>query len=165
MATNTKPEMDAGNAMEVLAQTSMPLEVGAVEMDADGSLRPRISDHPVAFSFSYYGLNFEARLPMGEDTKLHLTADLGVIPFSVENAFGRKTARSIIRGAKLPNGQLTVDAQSRVHLHMAGTPETPRTPVNVLSTVAALLMEAKPYMELLELSLRRHRRRSNRQIT
>jgi len=119
----------------------------------------------VSFRFHYYGVPFDATMPTGDPAaRLYLTATLGVIPFSLENSFGRKAARAIIRQAQMPNGRLRVDAQSRVHLEMTGTPQTPRTPVNVLSTVAALLMEAKPYLDLLEVSLSRGRRRSRRPV-
>lgn len=165
VAAQRKLEMDAATAMKVLAHTSMPLEVGDVEVDPDTGLRPRMSDTPVSFSFSYHGVHFDAHLPVEDNSALELAAVVGVIPYTIENQFGRKTARSIIRGAKMPNGRLHVDTNSRVHLVLSGVPEKPRTPVNVLSTVAALLMEAKPYLDLLEISLRRTRRRSRRPLT
>lgn len=160
MASENQPEMDASKAMEVLAHTSTPLEVGEIEVDEHGTVHPRLSSEPVSFRFSYYGLIFDAIMPMEDEGKLHLTTSLGVVPFSMENAFGRKAAQSIIRRANMPHGRLVVDMQSRVHLEMTGYPEKPRTPVNVLSTVASLLMEAKPYLELLEVSLSRRRKSS-----
>jgi len=163
VASESEPEMDASNAMEVLAHTSTPLEVGEIEVDEHGAVHPRLSKEPVAFRFSYHGLVFEAIMPTSDEGKLHLTTSIGVIPFSMENAFGRKAAQAIIRRANMPNGRLVVDMQSRVHLEMTGYPDKPRTPVNVLSTVASLLMEAKPYLELLEVSLSR-RRKSSRPI-
>jgi hypothetical protein len=163
-AAESGPGMDTTTAMQVLAHTSSPIEVGEIEFDEHGGARPRLSDAPVAFRFRYYGLIFDATMPMADDGRLYLTATLGVIPFSLENSFGRKAARAIIRRAHMPNGRLCVDSQSRVHLEMTGTPEKPRTPVNVLATVAGLLMEAKPYLELLEVALSRGRRRSRRPI-
>mgnify|MGYP006305506499 CR=1 FL=1 len=160
MASESEPKMDASNAMEVLAHTSTPLEVGEIEVDEHGAVHPRLSKEPISFRFSYYGVTFDAIMPVNEDGTLHLTASLGVVPFSVENPFGRKAAHAIIRRAKMPNGRLVVDMQSRVHLEMTGYPEKPQTPVNVLSTVAALLMEAKPYLDLLEVSLSRRRKSS-----
>lgn len=160
----TRSGMDAQTAMQVLAHTSSPIEVGEIEVDEHGGARPRVSDAPVAFRFRYYGIPFDATMPMDDEGRLQLTATLGVIPFSLENSFGRKAARAIIRRANMPNGRLHVDDQSRVHLEMTGIPAKPRTPVNVLSTVAALLMEAKPYLELLEVSLSRGRRRSRRPL-
>lgn len=163
-AAETDPGMDTTTAMKVLAHTSSPIEVGEIEFDEDGGARPRLTDAPVSFRFRYYGVPFDATMPVGDDGRLHLTATLGVIPFSLENSFGRKAARAIIRRAHMPNGRLRVDEQSCVHLEMTGNPAKPRTPVNVLSTVAALLMEAKPYLELLEVSLSRGRRRSRRPL-
>lgn len=163
MTIEPDPNLDPSRAMEVLAHTSTPLEVGAIEVDEHGDVHPRLSREPVSFRFRYYGAVFDAILPMADDDKLYLTANLGVVPFSAENAFGRKAAHTIIRRARMPNGRLVVDMQSRVHLEMTGFPETPRTPSKVLATVAALLMEAKPYLELLEVALSR-RRKSNRPL-
>jgi hypothetical protein len=165
VTAENEPGMTGSAAMEVLAQTSSPVQVGEIEVDDAGAVRPRVSGEPVSFSFTYHGINFSATLPMEDGAHLLLTATLGVIPFSMENAFGRKAARSIISRAKLSNGKLTVDAQSRVHLEMRGQPEKPRTPVNVLASVASLLMEAKPYLDLLEVSLARGKRRSKRRLT
>lgn len=164
MSGSDNPKMDTAAAMEVLAQTSMPLEVGEIEFDETGSVRPRTNDQPVSFNFSYHGIKFEGFVPADDTQPMQLYADLGVIPYSIENGFGRKAARSIIQRAHMPNGHLTVDQHSRVHLILKNMPEKPRTPVNVLSAVAALLMEAKPYLDLLEVSLRRQKRRSKRPL-
>jgi len=144
--------------VEVLAQTSSPVEVGEIELTEEGVLRPREPDQPLSFSFIYNGIKFHADVPHDPSQAIHLTATLGVLPYSMENAFGRRAAKAIVARAQLPNGRLRIGEQLRVMIELAATPPRPRTPVSVLSTVTALLMEAKPYLDLLDVALRRRRR-------
>ena len=155
---------EQAGAVEVISQTSMPLEVGQVHLNAQGILEQRDPSQPIAFSFTYNGVKFAAEVPVDDAGTLRLTAILGVIPYSIENAFGRRAALAIIHRARLPSGHLRVDRNSRVHLSLEGIPDRPRTPVSVLSTVATLLMEAKPYLELLEVPLQHKPRRGNRRL-
>ena len=155
---------EQSSAVEVLSQTAMPVEVGEIHLNEKGMLESRDPSLPIAFNFVYNGVRFNAEVPVDEAGTLRLTAMLGVVPYSIENAFGRRAALAIIHRAHLPNGRLTVDSNSKVHIALKAIPDRPRTPVSVLSSVAALLMEAKPYLELLEVPLRRKPRRGKRPL-
>jgi hypothetical protein len=146
------------SAVEVLSQASRPVEVGEVELDETGRIRPRADRHPIAFNFVYRGLTFHAELPVDSDGPLTLRAVVGVIPYSAENAVGRRAAWTILAHARPARGRLWWDAHMRVHIELKATPPRPRTPVNVVATVVSLLMDALPYLDLLDVALRRPRR-------
>lgn len=168
MENADSPEVEARNTsgfVEVLAQTSSPVEVGEIEFGQEGVLRQRTSDKPLTFTFFYHGIKWAAAVPHDRDGPIKLTAVLGVIPYSIENAFGRRAAKAIVARAHLPNGRLWIDDTTRVHIELSGTPPRPRTPVSVLSSVTAMLIDAKPYLDLLDVALRRSRRRARRQST
>jgi len=156
---------EQAGAVEVLSQTATPLEVGQVHLNAQGILEQRDPSQPITFSFTYNGVKFAAEVPVDAEGALRLSAVLGVVPYSIENAFGRRAALAIIQRARLPSGRLSLDLNSRVHISLETIPDRPRTPVSVLSAVATLLMEAKPYLELLEVPLQHKPRRGNRRLT
>jgi len=151
-------ESKSASFVEVLANTSRPLEVGEIAFESERNVRTRDPNRPINFSFRYHSLKFSAEVPAKPENPIVLSAVLGVLPYSVENAFGRRAAKAIIQRAHVPNGRLWIDDNTRVHLEVKAVPPRPRTPVSVLSTVTAMLMEAKPYLDLLEVALRRRRR-------
>lgn len=148
----------SASAMEMLSQTSLPLEVGAVELDEQGKVRQRAQDRPVCFSFVYRGVTFHADLPVERDAPLTLRGIVGVVPYSAENPLGRRAAWTLLAHARPACGRLWWDAQMRVHLEVSTVPPRPRTPVHVMAAAAALLVDIQPYLELMEVALRRPRR-------
>jgi hypothetical protein len=157
--TVDKDAPSSASAVEVLSQTAMPVEVGDVELDEQGFVRQRTNDQPIRFDFVYRGVTFHAELPVDcEDGLLTLRAVVGVIPYSAENAVGRRAAWTILAHARLARGKLWCDNHMRVHMELRAVPSRPRTPVNVVATVVSLLMDALPYLDLLNVALRRPRR-------
>jgi len=140
-----------GTMFETLARSNGgPIEVGELAIKPDGEVYPRPGDQPVEFTFEYVGVTFEAHLPADRDAPLTLTARIGKLPYSAETPFGRRMVRTLLQHAQIPHGKLTLDFHGRVHLTMHGTPWRPRTPVHVMVIVAGLLVEAKPYLDLLQ---------------
>lgn len=148
----------SAGAMEMLSQTSLPVEVGEIELDERGKVRQRSENRPICFSFVYRGITFHADLPVDRDAALTLRSTLGVIPYSAENPLGRRAAWTILTHARPPGGRIWWDLNMRVHLEVSAVPTRPRTPVNVMATAAALLVNIQPYLELTDVALRRPRR-------
>lgn len=148
----------AANTMRVLSEVEAPLEVGDVELDREGHVRARVGDLPMRFSFVYRRINFTAELPADREAPLTLNAVVGILPFSSENAFGRRVAHRMLTAARLPRGRFLLDVHSRVHVYLSAIPPRPRTPVSVVATAVALLMDIKPHLDLFEVALRRPRR-------
>jgi len=157
-------EMDVADprTLRVIAQTPRPVEVGQLVLDENGLLQHREDDEPVRFSFTYAGASFTVDVPSEYGSPIVVRAMLGVVPYTAENSQRRWMARAILRRARLDQGRLVQDNHSRVHLEMWEEPPQPRTPVNVLATVVALLLSVRPYLRLLEAALRPVRRRRSR---
>ncbi len=145
-------------AMETVSDTQMPVEVGDIELDSQGHVRARDQEQPIRFSFVYQGLTFYAVLASDRDGPLELNGVVGTVPYSAETLFGRRVALTILSMAHLPRGRLWMDERMRIHVTLSAVPPRPRTPVTVLSTATALLMDAKPHLDLLGVALRRPRR-------
>jgi hypothetical protein len=73
---------------------------------------------PMKFSFIWRGRPFSARLePAGKSTRLELRGDLGVVPFSAENAAGRRDLFSLANGnLDDPAASFHIDGDQRVFL-------------------------------------------------
>lgn len=154
---STEAEAPKG-AMETVSNTQMPVEVGDVELDSQGHVRARDQEKPLNFSFVYQGVTFDAVLASDRDGPLELHGIIGTVPYSAESLFGRRVALTIVAMTHLPRGRLWMDESMRIHLNLSAVPPRPRTPVTVLSTATALLMDAKPQIDLLSVALRRPRR-------
>ncbi|WP_143006166.1 hypothetical protein [Limimonas halophila] len=141
--------------LRVIAETERPVEVGDLVMDPQGLLQHRSDANPVTLTFSYHGYSFVANVPAEPETPLVLRATLGAIPYSAESVYCRRLARTVLAQARLNRGRMVRDNHSQVHLEMWMEPPRPRTPANVVSTIVALLLDARPYLDLLGPTLQR----------
>lgn len=141
--------------LRVIAETERPVEVGDLVLDRNGLLQHRSDANPVTLNFTYRGYTFLAYVPAEGGQPLVLQATLGAIPYSAESVYSRRLARTVLAQARLSRGRLVRDNHSQIHLEMWLEPPRPRTPVNVVATIVALLVDARPYIDLLGPTLQR----------
>ena len=106
-------KVDLQSTVRLVSEQALPLEVGSVEVNDDGTLRARDSELPLDFTFNFLDIDFEVRVGGGTD------------------------------------GSLQVDKQNRIVLLGEAVPPAPRTPMSVMATLTALVVEAKPYLEII----------------
>ena len=137
------------SAVRSVADTALPLEVGSIAVGEDGHILHSGDDRPLHFQFSACGILFEADLAH-KDAPLRLTANLGKLPYSAESPDGRRLARSVLAATdRLRHGQILLSDEQDMILQGERKPPSPRTPVNVIATAAALIVDFKPYIDLL----------------
>ena len=101
------------------------------------------------FSFDYMGAVFDARLDTAEAASLNLRANLGKLPYTAESSIARRvTLRLIACAGRLPRGRIFIDERDDLLLEADIAPPKPQTPVSIMAAVTALLLDAKPYLEL-----------------
>ena len=133
-----------------LAKRSAPLQVGDFAIDDEGRLRLRTDGEPLAFGFSYRGADFIARILSGPEPQVNLSAELGKLPFSAAVGDRRRLARQVVEAtARLPHGQIWLSSDHDMHLRAELPAPAPLTPVGVMAALAAMLLEFKPYLDLL----------------
>lgn len=145
------------SAVKQVASTSLPLEVGSVVLGEDGHIRHASEDRPLHFRFSACGIDFEADLA-SRTAPLRLRANLGKLPFSAESPDGRRLARTVMAATdRLRRGHILLSDDQDMVLEGELNPPSPRTPVAVIATAVALILDFKPYLDLLgeALALRR----------
>lgn len=142
----------SGLRITSLAETAFPLEVNSLFVGDDGELQridPR--ERPFSFSFECLGLRFSAttRVRQGK-LWLRLSAALGPVPYTAESVDRRRDALAIMRsGHLMPHGNLGVSRDGQIEISGELRLAEPLTPVNVVSAAAELVLEVKPFVDLL----------------
>ena len=137
-------------AVRLVSGQEQSLNVASLEVDKDGQLVVRDDDRPLRFSFEFAGAPFEAEVTAGDAPLVKLTADLGLLPYTIESPAARYWAlRVIAASSRMKRGRLELDSNYAIRLRAEAPPPAQRTPVTILSTVTALLLDFKPCLELL----------------
>lgn len=139
----------AGSAVKRVADTSLPLEVGSVALGEDGHIRNAGEDRPLHFRFTACGVIFEAELS-SRTAPLRLRANLGKLPYSAESPEARGLARTVIASTdRLRHGHILLSPEQDMLLEGELNTPGPHTPMAVIATAVALVLDFKPYLELL----------------
>lgn len=112
-------------------------------------LRPK---PPLAFRFSWRGLRFEAHgQARGSHMVLELGAELATVPFSAEDPLARARLYQLM--ARFGDGKdcpLTLTRHSAIRYQGTVAIDLPLTATAVMADTVALLLRARPYVELVE---------------
>ena len=136
--------------IEALAKQNLPLEFGAVELDAGGRVTPRDPAKPLNFRFHYLGVPFDVEVPGAESTEIRLAADLGELPYTAESPIGRQYAQQLVRAAAtLPHGRIFIDHRQHIRLEATCARPNPSTISQVFAAIAVILLESLPYLRFL----------------
>ena len=74
---------------------------------------------------------------------------LGVLPYSAESVTGRRAALDILNLAAPARGALSLEAGGRINAAFSVPVPRPRTPVTVVAAISCLLVDLRPYLDLL----------------
>ena len=139
----------AKSAVKRMSDAGLTLEVGSVSLGEDGHIRRSEEDRPLHFRFSACGIDFEAHLD-NRSAPLRLRANLGKLPYSAESADARRLARTVIASTdRLRRGHILLSPEQDIVLEGELNPPSPRTAVSVIATVVSLILDFKPYLDLL----------------
>ena len=137
-------------AVGFIANSSLPLEANSVEISPDGEIR-RLSPESVNFSFEYYGIRFVADATFGDDKgHLHISGDLGPIPYTQQSAEGRQAILTVMTAAAEYEGVL-IRTSDRQHIlvEAAIDIERPLTDRKLLTASTVFLAIATPFLDVL----------------
>ncbi len=149
-------EIDLSQTVKTLSERVLPLEVGAFEVGEDGAVRPRPNGAPLSLAFRYRGIAFEAHIETAGEPRLQLSAYLGHLPFTAEAPWNRYfVSRLIAKAGRLPRARIVLREGNEICIDADMAPPEPRTPAAIMATIAALLLEMRPYIEVLQAALPR----------
>lgn len=128
-----------------------PQALDRIQFEQDGSIRVGQAGRPLEFSFGYLGLQFGAstrRIDSG--TILQVAADVAPAPYSVEGATLRRSVHAVIEASQfLLCSRLVVTRQKRIYCIGKASVSTPSTPTDLLSGAVEIVLEIKPYLDML----------------
>jgi hypothetical protein len=155
LAASNAPEPQAPVAAKHVfntfsARPDGPYEVGHLSVSSSGHVDVAYpSPAAVAFDFVFRGVPFRAELPGDLDAPLSISAVLGVLPYSAETVAGRRATLDILSLAKPARGTVSLETGGRIYARFDAPVPRPRTPVTVVATVSCLLVDLRPYLDLL----------------
>lgn len=133
----------------LIAGRCSPLRVGDIEIDGQGRIRARTDKGPLRFAFAYRGVEFGAEVATGAEPRVTLSAELGKLPYSMEIGHGRHMIqRILVASARLPHGRIGLSDSDDMRLEAESSPPAPFTPASLMAAVAALLLDFRPYLDL-----------------
>ena len=128
-----------------------PDSLDHIHFDQDGSVRIGRPGKPIEFSFIYQGLRFNASTRMVEGGAiLQVAADIGPDPYTVEGITLRKSVHAVIDATQqLICSRLIVSRQRRIFCIGKASVSSPTAPVELLSGAIEIVLEIKPYLDML----------------
>jgi hypothetical protein len=137
-----------------LASFQLPIEIHTLAVGEDGNL---IQDNRAAFRFTFSegGVNYTATATRAtEGTVLALSATIGVMPYTAENLQLRVNMIDVLlAGRNLGSARLGVDSHQRIWVTSEKTVPPPVVPTNLVSAAVGMVLNLKPWVELVRLNL------------
>ena len=126
---------------------------GETALSLSNDLSRKKADRRLDFGFEYRGIPFVVRAEAeGPGTTMEIRASLGDLPYTAEDPERRMTALAILEAASGHlGGRIRLSRRHRVELVERFRFDEPLTPALLLTRTAELVLQAKPYLELLSL--------------
>ena len=140
-----------GQPLPAMLDQSAGDDLAPMGLDQVASLGGKDADGPLEFSFEYQGYIFAVQADASEQrTNIKFRANLGSLPYTAEDPVARSSAYAVLRAAsQVLGGKVRLTPRQRVILLDDITVDEPFTPVVLLSLSTRVLVQAKPYLELL----------------
>lgn len=132
-----------------LSRFEPPFEID--RFGASFGLDPVRPSGVLQFAFCYKEIPFQVRTERRNGRPvLQLTGDLGILPFTIENARRRRRLRIVLEAAKhSPGMHWEVTQHHRIRVSGEVILDLPLTPTAVIAGATVLLMAGQPYLELI----------------
>lgn len=116
-----------------------------------GVLAHRGGAGTIDFQFTYLGYPFAVRAEAGaQGSTVNIRAVLGYLPYTAESRRGRLGAMSILQASAQAMGQrVRLGDKQRLIMSDKRVTKDTLTPVNLMTLMVGMLLEAKPYLMLL----------------
>lgn len=138
-------------AREVMRAVDENGASGPLRLRADGHLERLGVDRRVDFTFEYRGFLFAVRAkPVPEGVSVRIHANLGHLPYTQENSQNRLNALAIVSAAvDALGGRMRITPGQSILMMENFLVEGAFEFKTVMAKTVSLLVQAKPYLELL----------------
>ena len=127
------------------------LAAQSVVVDGAAHLRGLANRGSLDFTFEFLGFVFAVHAETGEHHgRLRIFANLGHLPYTAEDPSRRADVSAIVTSAaSVLNGRLRIAPDQRILLSDERHLDDPLTPASLLANTTGMLIEARPYLDLL----------------
>jgi hypothetical protein len=149
------PANNADVAREIVRMVDESGVTVPIRLDPEGHVQRLGVDRRVDFTFEYRGFLFAVRAePAKGGVSVRIHANLGHLPYTRESAADRANALAIVKAAaEALGGRIRITSSQSIllleHFHVDGPFEFRA----VLAQTVSLLIQAKPYLELLSVAI------------
>lgn len=121
------------------------------EIESKGLLVHKKGVGQLEFQFVYLGFPFSVQAEAGQKgSSVSIRSILGYLPYSSESMRARQSVMRILNAASGALGQrVHLTSGQRLEMTDLRTSRDPLTPVNLVTLMTRILVEAKPYLVLL----------------
>ncbi|HUC63835.1 MAG TPA: hypothetical protein VMA53_00310 [Stellaceae bacterium] len=148
-AVSASADARAEGAVASLGRFTPPFEID--RFGASFGLGPARPSGVLKFRFCFNEVPFTAETERRNDQPvLSLTGELGVLPFTIENARRRRRLRKVLAVAQSASG-LSWEITRAHEIRATGEIDLglPLTPMAVIAGAATLLLRSRPYLDLI----------------
>ena len=151
MSVAEKPGLKTRDLVELVDTGDAGLGLRSVSVDGSGRLKRMSETGILGFTFEYLGFTFAVRAETSDTSgRLRVHADLGHLPYTAEAPFERANVWAIVSAAaRALGGRLQLARTQQILLIEDFYFDEPLTPILLLASTTRLLLEVKPYLELL----------------
>lgn len=137
--------------MEMLAKKLLPADVDHLRIGEDGKLRIGRTGGLVEFQFAFMGVRFNANTRQIQSGPIvQISGDIAPLPYSAEGVPLRRSVMAIISATQeLEQMRLAVSKQKTILCAGRAPIEEAWTPVDMIAATSGMILEIKPYLEML----------------
>lgn len=138
-------------ALPLLKLQPLPPEEPRLRVTADGTLQIGRKEGQIEFGFTYMGFNFEAHTrPTANGSVLQLSAEIAPLPYSAEGVATRRAVIAILEASQATAEVRLVISKHRWIYCIGKAALTPGwEPEQVIAAATRLVLEVKPYLQML----------------
>lgn len=137
--------------MEMLAKKMLPSDVDHLRIDEGGKLRIGRSGGLVEFQFKFMDVTFNANTRQIQSGPIvQISGEVAPLPYSAEGVTVRRSTMAIIAASQnLDHTRLAISKHKTILCVGKAPIEESWAPVDLIAAAASVIIEIKPYLQML----------------
>jgi hypothetical protein len=137
--------------LPMLANSTLPPGVDHMHIATDGTVRLGKGGELVEFGFSFMDVPFTATTRQIQSGPIiQISGEIAPLPYSAEGVVMRRSALAIIEASQdLAQSRLAISKDKTILCVGKAPFSMPATPVDLIAAVASVILEVKPFLQIL----------------
>ncbi len=141
----------SNSILPMLANSELPPGVDHLHITTEGSVRLGRGGELIEFGFSFMDVPFTASTrQIQSGPVVQISGEIAPLPYSAEGLVVRRSAMAIIDASQdLAHARLAISKHKTILCVGKAPFSIPATPVDLISSVASIILEVKPFLQIL----------------